>query len=95
MKFYTSVAKGFKLKFKRFWGLTPNFVEVTPPTLNKANKIKQKSEIKKKRNKTKVNQFQKQIKKAYLRRIHKWKKFQGSTFLVSTAKMTFIKKKFA
>ena len=47
MKFYTSVAKGFKLKVKRFWGLIPNFVEVTPPILNKANKTKQKSEIKK------------------------------------------------
>ena len=29
LKFYTSVAKELKLKFKKFWGLIPTFVEVT------------------------------------------------------------------
>ena len=29
LKFYTSVAKGLKLKVRKFWGLTPAFVEVT------------------------------------------------------------------
>ena len=29
LKFYTSVIKGLKLKVRRFWGLTPTFVEVT------------------------------------------------------------------
>ena len=29
MKFYTSVAKGLKLKVRKFWGLIPTFVEVT------------------------------------------------------------------
>ena len=27
--FYTSVAKGLKLKVKKFWGLIPAFVKVT------------------------------------------------------------------
>ena len=29
LKFYTSVAKGLKLKVRKFWGLNPTFVEVT------------------------------------------------------------------
>ena len=29
LKFYTSVAKGFKLKVRKFYGLVPTFVEVT------------------------------------------------------------------
>ena len=29
LKFYTSVAKGLKLKVKKFWGLISTFVEVT------------------------------------------------------------------
>ena len=29
LKFYTSVAKGLKLKVRKFWGLIPMFVEVT------------------------------------------------------------------
>ena len=29
MKFYTSVAKGLKLKVRKFWGLIRTFVEVT------------------------------------------------------------------
>ena len=29
LKFYTSVAKGLKLKFRKFWGLILKFVEVT------------------------------------------------------------------
>ena len=29
MKFYTSVAKGLKLKVRKFLGLIPMFVEVT------------------------------------------------------------------
>ena len=33
MKFYTSVAKGLKLKVRRFWGLIPMFVEVTEEKL--------------------------------------------------------------
>ena len=28
LQFYTSVAKGLKLKGTKFWGLTPTFVEV-------------------------------------------------------------------
>ena len=28
-KFYTSVTKGSKLKFRKFWGLVPTFAEVT------------------------------------------------------------------
>ena len=46
LKFYTSVAKGLKLKVKMFWGLIPTSVEVTgeklvggllapPPILNR------------------------------------------------------------
>ena len=45
LKFYTSVAKGLKLKVRKFWGLIPTFIEVTgeklvggpfcPPILNK------------------------------------------------------------
>ena len=46
LKFYTSVAKGFKLKVRKFWGLIPTFAEVTgenlvggpfwpPPILNR------------------------------------------------------------
>ena len=50
LKFYTSVAKGLKLKVRKFWGLTRTFVEVTgkklvwgplcplpPPILNRVN----------------------------------------------------------
>ena len=29
LKFYTTVEKGLKLKVRKFWGLTPTFVEVT------------------------------------------------------------------
>ena len=29
LKFYTSVAKGLKLKVRKFWGLIPTFIEVT------------------------------------------------------------------
>ena len=29
LKFYTSMAKGLKLKVRKFWGLIPMFVEVT------------------------------------------------------------------
>ena len=29
LKFYTSVAKGLKLKVKKFWGLIPTFIEIT------------------------------------------------------------------
>ena len=29
LKFYTSVAKGLKLRVRKFWGLIHNFVEVT------------------------------------------------------------------
>ena len=29
LKFYTGVAKGSKLKFRKFWELTPTFIEVT------------------------------------------------------------------
>ena len=29
MKFYTSVAKGLKLKVRKFWEIIPTFVEVT------------------------------------------------------------------
>ena len=32
-KFYTSVAKGLKLKVRKFWGLIRKFVEVTEETL--------------------------------------------------------------
>ena len=45
MKFCTSVAKGLKLKVRKFWGPNPTFVEVTgeklvggpfwPPILNR------------------------------------------------------------
>ena len=39
LKFYTSVAKGLKLKVRKFWELIPTFVEVTgeklPPILNR------------------------------------------------------------
>ena len=47
LKFYNSVAKGLKLKVRKFWGLTPTFVEVTgeklvgvfdpSPILNRVN----------------------------------------------------------
>ena len=29
LKFYISVAKGLKLKVRKFWGIIPAFVEVT------------------------------------------------------------------
>ena len=47
LKSYTSVAKGLKLKVRKFWGLIPTFVEVTgeklvggvcpPPFLNRVD----------------------------------------------------------
>ena len=51
LKFYISVARRLKLKFKKFWGLVPTFLEVTgeklvgglfapPPILNSVNKLK-------------------------------------------------------
>ena len=51
LKFYTSVAKGLKLKVRMFWGLIPKFVEVTgrklvegtpfwlPPILNRVDTL--------------------------------------------------------
>ena len=33
-KFYTSVAKGLKLKARKFWRLIPTFVEVTGKKLD-------------------------------------------------------------
>ena len=33
LKFYTSVAKGLQLKYRKFWGLIPTFVEVTGKNL--------------------------------------------------------------
>ena len=50
LKFYTSVAKGLKLKARKFWGLIPTFAEVTeeklvgggpflaPPILNRVKR---------------------------------------------------------
>ena len=32
-KFYTGMAKGLKLRFRKFWGLTPTFPEVTEENL--------------------------------------------------------------
>ena len=51
LKFYSSVAKKLILKFRKFWGLVPTFLEVTgeklvgglfapPPILNSVNKLK-------------------------------------------------------
>ena len=54
LKFYTSMAKGLKLKIKRFWGLSLTFVEFTgeklvggdlfaphpPSTLSRVNAVK-------------------------------------------------------
>ena len=48
LKYYTSVAKGLKLKVRKFWGRNPTFVEVTekklvgwglfaPPIQNRVN----------------------------------------------------------
>ena len=37
MKFYTSVAKGLKLKGRKFWGLIPTFVEITEEKLVEVN----------------------------------------------------------
>ena len=34
LKFYTSVAKGLKLKVRKFWGLIATFVEVTEEKLS-------------------------------------------------------------
>ena len=55
LKFYTSVAKGLRLKVRKFWGVIPTFVEVTgeklvggpfrPPILNKVNGNLQKQII--------------------------------------------------
>ena len=33
LKFYTIVAKGLKLKVRKFWGLIPTFVEITEEKL--------------------------------------------------------------
>ena len=33
LQFYTSVAKGLKLKVRKFWGLIPTFTEVTEEKL--------------------------------------------------------------
>ena len=33
LKFYTSAAKGFKLKVRKFWGLIPTFAEATEEKL--------------------------------------------------------------
>ena len=33
LKFYASVAKGLKLKVKRYWGIIATFVEVTGETM--------------------------------------------------------------
>ena len=33
LKFYASVAKGLKVKVKRFWGIIATFVEVTGETM--------------------------------------------------------------
>ena len=33
LKFYTSVAKGLKLKVRKFWGLIPTFAKVTEERL--------------------------------------------------------------
>ena len=33
LQFYTSVAKGLKLKVTKFWGLIPTFTEVTEEKL--------------------------------------------------------------
>ena len=38
LKFYTSVAKGLKLKVRKFWRLVPTFVEVTGEKLVKWSK---------------------------------------------------------
>ena len=51
LRFYTSVAKGLKLNFRKFWGIILTFVEVTsekmvgggghfaPAILNKVNRL--------------------------------------------------------
>ena len=33
LKFYTSVAKGLKLKVRKFWGLVPTFAKVSEEKL--------------------------------------------------------------
>ena len=33
LEIFTSVAKGLKLKVRKFWGLTPTFAEVTEENL--------------------------------------------------------------
>ena len=40
LKFYTNVEKGLKLKFRKFWGLIPTFVEVTGERLVGGVKVK-------------------------------------------------------
>ena len=59
LKFYTSVAKGLKLKVRKFWGLVPTFAEVSeeklvvvgpfcpahPPTHPIPNRVKVLTEI--------------------------------------------------
>ena len=51
LRFYTSVAKGLKLKVRKFWGLIRTFVEVTggklvgslfAPILNRVKEIQER-----------------------------------------------------
>ena len=39
LAFYTTVAKGLKLKVKKFWRLIPTFVVVTREKLDRVNRI--------------------------------------------------------
>ena len=34
LKFYTNVARGFKLKVRKFWGIIPTFAEVAEEKLD-------------------------------------------------------------
>ena len=51
LKFYKSLAKGLKLKFRKFWGLIPTFVEVTgeklvgPTILNRVKVVLRKQPL--------------------------------------------------
>ena len=45
LKFCTSVAKGLKLKVRKFWGLNPTFVEVTGEKLIGKNPILNKVSV--------------------------------------------------
>ena len=44
LKFYTSAAKGLKLKVRKFWGLIPSFAEVTAKKLA-LNKVKNRINV--------------------------------------------------